>query len=221
MLAAFLSSLVGFAFMVFAPAELSGKTGDFSLYSLLKNFVVCVRLYYGFKVLLIAFIVLLVLSFAVKANRKSIYLSVIFLFASLLAMFIFSFASYFVGRFMCASAVFLILSCAILVGALNNSGEKFFSFALPLMIVPSMLYNLATGLYDIHETNYAVRQAIEEIEECKDAGILEVPFPYIHGETTYSVYYSAEYQLDMENPDGWPNSYMAKYFGVDRVVGTQ
>lgn len=214
------SSLAGYASLVFSPSEINAKVSAQSVYMLFQNFKYCVIIYYGFLPLILVYIVLLVLCLRRNDSRKFIISSLVCFAASLFANYIFTFGTNYPGRCASTSSIYLILALGILAGFLYRNEERQWSVIIPLLIVPSLFFNLVFGLDDIRLTNYISRQVVSYIEDCKSSGITEVKYPIIEGATTYSIYYSGT-QVNINTPDIWPNNSMAKYFGVEKVYGVE
>ena len=74
------------------------------------------------------------------------------------------------------------------------------------------------GLPDIRDTHALLQYNEDFITECAARGEKEVELWRPYARTSWSALEGLAY-LNADDPDDWPNVYMAKYYGVDRVIG--
>lgn len=213
-------SVLGYMSMIFSPAELNAKAGNLGVYEFTRNFVECTKVYYQFLPLIISAVVLFVVCIHQSGWNDVIFSAVVFFITSLFANYIYIFAAYYPGRGASVPLIFLVLSNGLFVSQIRLAKQNVIASMVSVLLIPTLFYEIVVGMDDIHNTNYVVKQVVNYIEESKADGIPEVKYPYVHSVTPYSIYYSG-YQVNLETPDAWPNVYMAKYFGVEKIIGVE
>ena len=79
---------------------------------------------------------------------------------------------------------------------------------------------LAEATRDIGKTYIEIRQNEAYIEECRAKGIMDIELPLLtSARTEYSIAYQGGSYLNTETSQTWPNADMAKYYGVDSIIG--
>ena len=74
------------------------------------------------------------------------------------------------------------------------------------------------GVSDILRTNYLLTFNEQLITAAAENGERDVQLPRFYAETKYSAIEGLPY-LELDDPNDWSNVYMAKYYGVDSVIG--
>lgn len=213
------SVAAGFAFLISAPAELKNKIGDeFSLMKVFSGaFQVIGFMQSLFWPLCIATAVLLVLCFLLCKEKKQIIHACILIVTALAAAFCLAIGRYIPERSFFFTVAVLIMANTMMCAMLIDKKREliFCAIAVLLLFMPKELYY---GALDIHST-YSRAKANEIcIEENVRNGVCEIRVPVVSGETKYSALYDMKY-LDRFDAATWPNCYMAKYFGADRICG--
>lgn len=212
------SMLAGFLYMMLAPAETVNKSAEMTLKVLLGNFVETGQMYLHFWPLLLCFPLFYALAVYRKVDLKTRLLSLVLLFGSLAGQFVLTFAMYCAGRSMHIALVLLLAADAVLLSRLYDLPGR--NVVIALCCVGGLLMGRGwfVGLPDIRDTHYLLQYNEDFIAECAANGEREVQLPRPYAKTSYSALEGLAY-LNTEDPDDWPNVYMAKYYGVDRVIG--
>ena len=212
------SMLGGFAYMMSAPAETVNKSAEMTLPVLLANFVETGRMYLRFWPLLVSFAVFYALALYRKVDLKTRLLSLVLLFGSLAGQFVLTFAMYCAGRSMHIALVLLLLSNAVLLARLYDLPGRNVLIAALLAGMCFMARSWFVGLPDIRDTHYLLQYNEDFIADCAARGEREVQLWRPYAKTSWSALEGLAY-LNPEDPNDWPNVYMAKFYGVDKVIG--
>lgn len=210
----------GYGIMLQIPAEMQAKQGTLTLQTLLNNFNTATEmLAQNLMALLIIWGCCFTLGILFRVDQKRLTLSALFAFGAVAANYMLTVAAYFPARCLCTSCMLLILASAMLVTELHQ--EQFLRAVracagVTLAIV--FVFSLVAGCYDICRTDIQVREREQMIEEMKAAGERDLVLPCIYGETKYSAFWNTT-DLNTETSDTWPNTQMAKYYGVDSILG--
>ena len=202
-----------------APAQWMNKSAEFSVMNLFMNIVSATEQYETFGILLIAYAVLLVFNICEETDARKIWLSVVLVLGSLAANYIMIFAAYYPSRSAVGAVCLLIAADMVLlrpmIGNKRRNAVAVSALAvLVLMTVPEVL----RGGKDIAATWMRMTQNETRILESKENGDLDVEVPNFYPVTKYSAIHDLKY-LDMEDASSWPNHAMAKYYGVDSIIG--
>ena len=216
-LLALVSMLAGFAYMMLAPAETVNKSAEMTFTVLLANFVETGRMYLRFWPLLVCFAVFYALALYRGVDLKTRLLSLVLLFGSLAGQFVLTFAMYCAGRSMHIALVLLLLSDAVLLSRLYDLPGRNLLIAALLAGMFLMARAWFVGLPDIRQTHYLLQYNEDFAAACSARGEREIELPRPYAETSWSALEGLPY-LNPDDPDDWPNVYMAKYYGVDQVI---
>ena len=212
------SMLAGFAYMMLAPAETVNKSAEMTFTVLLANFVETGRMYLRFWPLLLCFPLFYALALYRKVDLKTRLLSLILLFGSLAGQFVLTFAMYCAGRSMHIALVLLLAADAVLLARLYDLPGR--NVLIALCCVGGLLMGRGwfVGLSDIRDTHALLQYNEDFITECAARGEKEVELWRPYAKTSYSALEGLAY-LNTDDPGDWPNVYMAKFYGVDKVIG--
>lgn len=213
------AAMVGYVTIYLAPAQWTNKSVDGTLGDFIYSFLYAGRMYLNFWVLLLAFVVLFFFSVWMKADQKRLFLAVVFLAGSLVANFMLAFAAYYPERSAVGAFVFLVCADAILCGTLLEDRKAWLPLlAATLVLICCSAKPVYYGGLDILRTYRGVRENIQTIEECREAGILDISLPLVEGRTKFSAAYFTKY-LDTQDSTSWPNASMARHYGVNSIIG--
>ncbi len=218
---ALFSAVGGYLFMLTRPAELVNKAA-FTWEALRAGLHAALLMYRELLFPFLLFFALLGLAVYQKRDRKRILTASIFCIGSLAANFIMSFASYYPARCAAIPAALLLLADAILAHDVfapvlqHRTGKRTVTAVIALSLLLA-LYPLMVGTKDIVTTGLAMRDAERLLEEAAQNGETEVHLPILKSETKYGVLFELKY-LDTD-PETWPNHDMAKFHGLDAVIG--
>lgn len=217
------TAAIGYLTMLLSPAQASRQASDVALGAIIKRFLDVFEIYYhAFRVLLIVWAVLLVVAFCYSVERKQLVISGAFLAISLLSMALLSITSYAVGRHYAINAFFLIVAITVLANALVSKGNvRYLVYCICAYVLMNNIWSLWEGTYDIYSV-YQQHSARETyIYSEKEKGNDDVIYvPIISSQTSYSCKYDL-LDLQVDDTDVWPNSAIAKYYGIEKIYGTR
>ena len=190
-----ISAFLGFVYMMAAPAESANKSAEFSI---------AVLFYY--------------LALKKGVNQRIRVLSAIFLLGSLAGHFVLTFAMYCAGRSTFIGLVLLITANALLFVPLFDGAQKRLLCLLCAICLGFTAYWGFVGIRDIQRTHYLISFNEQLITEASANGEAHVQLPRHYANTKYSAVEGLPY-LNTEDVNDWPNVYMAKYYGVETVIG--
>lgn len=213
-----LAMLIGFALMLFTPGEIGNKSAEFSLRVLLANFADTALYYLRFWPLLVFYGVLYFAHRAKGLSQDERLLSLVFFGGSLAGHFVLTFALYCAGRSTYIALILLLCACGILAFALFEGGMRRPITAVCVLCLCFTAYWGYRGVSDILRTNYLLTFNEQLITAAAENGERDVQLPRFYAETKYSAIEGLPY-LELDDPNDWSNVYMAKYYGVDSVIG--
>ena len=204
--------------MMLAPATAANKSAEMRLSVLFGNFVETGLFYLRFWPLLVSFGLFSFLAVKSGMDLRRRILALIYLLGSLAGHFVLTFALYCAGRSTYIGLVLLLAANALLFPPLLEGAGKKLLPGLCTVCLIFTVWMVAVGVRDILRTDYLLDFNRELIEEAAANGEtdLQVPRPYAH--TKYSALEGLPY-LNTEDSTDWPNVYMAKYYGVDSIIG--
>lgn len=216
--AALVCALLGFIFMISAPAEFENKLAEMNFGTLRINFIAALDMLKSFAVLPVSFAVLACAHFYLVKEKRTLLFSFVLALGALCANFVHIFAGYYPGR--CASfcvVLFVAADIALAAGLLETDARLPIKCAAAALVV-IFAYNLAFGVNDVFSTHIKISENEQRIEECREAGIMNVELPMFVTHSKYSAVSGLKY-LDTETYDTWPNNHMAAYYGVESIIG--
>ncbi len=213
-----LAAAAGYALLMRMPGEAANKAGSLELEKLLNRMVGVSRLYLEhFKVLTLAWGVLMTLALLAKVPAGRTGLSLIFFLGGAAAAYELIAASYIPERCLCTTALLLLIADGILLTELlpggNRPGVLCAAAALGLVFA----FSFTGGFLDVRDTRLQANLREQSILAQRRGGSSTVYVTRISPATPYSPAYG-QMDLNTEDPDSWPNCYMARYYGVERVV---
>lgn len=212
------SMLAGFFFMMLAPAESVNKSAEMRFDVLISNFVENFRYFLRFWPLLLSFVLFYFLACKKHIDLSTRLLSLVYLFGALAGHFVLVFAMYTAGRSTYIGLVLLLCANAALFVPLFEGEHRRLLAVLCVLCLLVAAYKTFIGVRDIRDTHALLRYNEELITASAAAGEHEVQLPRPYAKTSYSALEGLAY-LNTDDPDDWPNAYMAKFYGVDRVIG--
>ena len=218
MLLSLAAVLIGFVYLMVAPATAANKSAEMKLAVLLGNFVETGLFYLRFWPLLLSFVLFYLLLRRDETARARRLLALVYLFGSLAGHFVLTFALYCAGRSTYIGLILLIAANALLFVQLWECGREKLLCALCALCLLVTAYKVVTGVQDIRRTHMLLRYNEELIEECLQNGERDIQVPRPYPKTKYSALEGLGY-LNTEDPADWYNIYMAKYYGADSLIG--
>ncbi len=215
-----LGACVGLAMMALAPAESVNKLSEFSFLKLLEIF--------GIALFVMARLFpLILLSFALfkrarseHADKRLLITVLVLASGALVSNFIMLLASNYPMRCGTPCIFLTVFVTALLYATVKNRtfGKKtqncfkLFVVAIGLAVLLGIA-DTANTYVVLTENEAIVQTALENGETHVE---LKTPTPL----TKYNPLWRLIY-LDSENPDHWPNFYVAKYYGLQSVIGSK
>ena len=210
--------LVGFLTMMLAPAESANKSAEMRMEVLFANFLENAAYYLRFWPLLLSFALLYRLAWKKAVERRLRLLSLVYVFGSIAGHFVLTFAMYTAGRSTYIGLILLLTANALLFVPLWETEHKRTLAALGALCLLLTVWKVTVGVRDIRRTHGLLQYNEEFIAACAAAGERSVEVYRPYAGTSWSALEGLAY-LNTEDPDDWPNVYMAKYYGVDRIIG--
>ena len=212
-------AMMGYISIYLAPAQWVNKSANMSLFVLLGNMEIATRMYQSFGVLAAAALVLLILNFRIATPAKTMLLAGVFIVGSLAANYIMIFAGYYPERSTVCAFVFLVTALAILLPAVLETDQwKTMTVCVLAVLILATMPAFLTGLRAVATSYQDLRDNESRIYEQRDNGVAHVKIPMVYAESKYSAVYFMKY-LDTEDVYSWPNDAMAKYYGVESILG--
>lgn len=212
-------AVFGYVSIYLAPAQWVNKGAEISLTGLINSFIKITMMYESYLPLLILSAVLFAANIMKKSDTKMMVLAAVLFLGALAANYIMVFAAYYSPRSAVGAVLFHIAANVALMEAISWDKEYQVKNAcviavLILMTIPQLL----VGVRCIGVTWKHAHANERLIQESKENGIMHVEVPVITPENQYSAMCGLKY-LDTENPYTWPNGAMAKYYGVETIIG--
>ena len=211
---------IGYLIMLLYPTS-SSKIGAFTISSLLHNMVDLFTSYYTrHQSLLILLAILFVIATHFKIDKKEIVIALAYFFISLISVAMLSIASYLADRSLGVGAIFLVLAMFQLMQAIRSSVRtECVAYCLAAYFIVSSVMIVWDGTYDIYDTYRQNAEREAYIEEQLAQGETVVTVPIIYPMTKYSCKYILTDLTTIEEPYLWPNPYIAKYYGLEKIYG--
>ena len=218
LLAALISAVLGFAFMMLSPSELSGRTSQFSIGVIAHNIqrVVSAPQQY-LLVLYCAFAALFTVCIVAKMDKTVLITAAIFLLGNIASIVVFTFAVYFPARSLCVPTIFLITPCLMMLDALTEKGFRYLLAPLTAVSFTVCVFSFVLGVGDIAVVYYESKQREAAIYQAIEAGEDFVQIYQYSGNTKYNGAYSLPDAY--EDCGVWPNYDMAQYYGIGAISG--
>lgn len=211
----------GYLFLLNLPAEKLNKAGSFALESLVNNLPKVLKLFRRHLLTLcILWAVLMGLAILLKTERRRQLISLLFALGAAGGTLMLIAASYRPERCLCTTALFLLIACGILFADLLKTRVDLACNAAVCALCVVFLLSFEAGVKDIRKTQQLFYEREAYILSQKSQGVTEVVCERIYPETEYSAAYGLQ-DLNKEDPNSWPNCYMARYYGVSTIIMAQ
>lgn len=212
-------AFLGFLMIVNAPAQALNKLTEFSIVNMLTTFGVALLMLASIFPIILLYVVFFRRALREKTDRRVLLTSLIIAAGALASDFVLVFAKYYALRCSISFIFLSIFATALLYGNLQNQDfgrnerklSKLFAVALSLAIVIGLADNVVTfSVIEDHKETIAeaIDDGVGEVELCR-------PVPF----TKYNALWGLRY-LDIRSADGWPNTFFARYYGLEKVYGT-
>lgn len=210
------ASVVGFVFLMTAPAESAGRMAELSISALADNLkTVLLATKERLLILYCLYAVLLVIGWK-RIDRRRLIASMVLVVGGIGSLAAFIFASYFISRHFCFTAFFQILACVMLIVPEEKENGKLFYRCMAAVLTVLFVFNAFIAAIDIVGTFVNYRERLATIEQAKTKGETGLTLPPLLGSSEYSA--AMRYDLSVD-PNAWPNVDFARYHGLDWVAG--
>lgn len=216
-----LAGIAGYVAMVFSPGELQSKNAGFSALRLLYQTEKVADRFHVIWVVIAALVVLFFLSAAMHVDRGRMLLAGVLTCGGVGAGLIFALARFYPYRSLAGSMLLLTLACGVLTRSLLEVQKtKRATLCLLTLLTLSLCYHCPHGMKDVYLVHTAVAENRQTLMQQKADGETDIRLPVLTAETKYSAVDGLIY-LSTSNEEYWSNLYMAKYYGVGSILGTQ
>ena len=212
-----LFAVLGYAVMLSMPAQASNKSGGLTAELLVRRFAVCSGMLVKYLLpLLIPLALILFFKFD-SLPRKKLILSGLFALAGVCANYMPLAASYYPERCLCTPVLLLIMALLFPLSEFAKR-EYCMNFCLVCAVVICLSAPfILTGSADIVSCHRQHAQREQTIAAAVDAGERDVTANVVIPQTRWSGYWGVRDLTD--DPDTWPNHDMARYYGLDSLIG--
>ncbi len=213
-----LCGFFGMALMVFSPAESRNKLSAFSILKFLEVFGIGLFVLACIAPILILWYVLFKRIKREENTERLQSTAVILLLGALAANFVLLMANNYPLR--CSQpCIFLsTLSTALLWGSLKDRSFGKWERPVCLAFAVALCLAILTASVDNLQTRLCINRNEQVIAAAKESGVrhveLEVPTPWTHYNALHGIVY-----VGQEETSDWPNTYIARYYGLDSVIG--
>lgn len=212
-----LFAALGYAVMLSMPAQAANKSGGLTADMLVRRFAVCSGMLVKYLLpLLIPLVLILFFKFD-SLPRKKLILSGLFALAGVCANYMPLAASYYPERCLCTPVLLLIMALLFPLSEFAKR-EYCMNFCLACVLVICLTVPfILTGCADIVSCHRQHAQREQTIAAAVDAGEGDVTANVVIPQTRWSGYWGVRDLTD--DPDTWPNHDMARYYGLDSLIG--
>ena len=209
-----LLSCAGYLSMLLSPGERSNKYDQYSPVVLREHFITALNQYRKLWILLLVLGVLIISAVYLHRGRERVLVAVTLGAGSLAANFIFVFAAYYPSRATFYSALLLVAAIAILLPEVMSVPGKVILLCAVWALGLVTCYQVLIGVNDIYNVRGQFCANEQIIAQAKEQGQLDVTVNRLTCETEYA---TVDYSGD-DNPEDWPNTAIARYYGLNSIV---
>ena len=210
-----LASIVGFVFMMIAPAEWRNKATNGSFSTIFINFGTAVGVVALMAVPLTMFTVLILRARKDEAKKPMCVVALILMLGALASNFMMVIAAYYALRSTIGFISLTLFAVTLLLSQESFEFKKTFKI-ISSVLVASFVFAISIGLADITRSFVLLKRNEDIMISAKENGEMVVGIPDVEPITRFSCCYRIIY-VNEENPYNWPNDVMAKYYGLDCV----
>ncbi len=218
MIASFVLALAGFAFLLTAPGESVKIEKSLNAEYLLKNLNSILYVCKTFWPVIAVTDILFVVAVCAKADKNTLLAAAALVLVAMANMASALIAYYVPERIFVIPVVLLVVASAMLAVELfgKNTALSMVVHTLPILIAPLFV---VLGVIDIMYADYQItlneQTMISDAAAGKDTSYIDV----IDAGSKYPALYNGIYIS--EDPETWPNDSMAKYYGIDQIIGVK
>lgn len=217
LLIAWMAGVLGFLFMMTAPAE-SGRAAQKNLIAIAKNIQQVVEMpQKALLPLFILYAVFLTIAAIKKYDKKVIEFTIILFLGSIVSIIVFTFAVYFPWHALCPATMWMIIADLTLLNELLGEKRRYLLSALTTGLAMYCAFSFVLAVGDVGVLYLESRQREAAIIEAKKQGQDPVKVHQYSSNTKYAVNYLMP---DLyEDSTLWPNYDVAKYYDVPAISG--
>ena len=214
-----IAAAMGFMVFLLSPGEMDTHTGSFHLGTMIKMLITIFLAYYKYtKLLLICFAIFMTMAVSFHVDKKEIGISVFCILISLVSAAVLCAGSYLAERSLGVSVFFVIVANINLMQALRNTNsQECVVYCICWYFIISNVMTFWNGSYDIFDTNRRWHARDCYIREQVSSGVKVLQVPFLEPATTFCCLYGLEDVETKESGEVWPNSVIAKYYGLDKI----
>lgn len=210
---------VGFVLMLLAPGTGKNKVSAEGMSGYIYNFLEAMDMYVNHLIWLVIIFVVLFVCAVFLGYKKNLLVSLIFFLASLCVNFMHIVAAYYPERNMLAPTLYLIVAVGMLLEEYRKGSYEMVVISVCCILFLFSSVQFFHGGVDIYSTYVQHVKRDVMAEEQKDSGSRDLTLPKIIVSTKYSAQYGLA-DLDSSEKNVWFNRVVARYYGVDSVLGT-
>ena len=212
-------AFLGFVSMFLSPGEMKHKPGmGFTRVTFTKTVIDVTQVLSKYAILVYLFVGMLVLALLGRANRRRILLAIALFASALAANYIHVFADHYPPRSSMGMVSLLICANAVILRSVMEETKYMASAVVAAVFaVVTFFPKFLIGFQDISLTYVQMRNNETAIAQALAEGHTTVAIPDVTFKSEYSIRFGADYIK--EDPAQWPNTDMAKYYGIDVIVG--
>lgn len=209
--------ILGYFLIYLCPAERANKAAKSNIHTLIKNFTRCTHKFIACgKILFILWIILLIVALYLHLNKKTLLLSCVCILMALASNYILLFAAYYPDRSCNGTVLFLLQGVVLLTVELFHTKFRAAIGLIGCIFICMSLLPGWRGTKDIYRLYIQSVEREQTIQQEKSAGASTV---YLVPYRTRTKYSAAHGLRDvMKDPTTWPNSSMAYYYSVDKII---
>ena len=212
-----LCAAAGYVVLLSIPAEVAAKvSGGMDLSTLIANIIRAAgKFFLGCWHLFTLWSACFVMGILRKQNPDRLILSGLLFTGAAGSVCMTVIASYFPERCLATACILLILAVALLAAPSRNNGM---TIVMTAVLTVWFAWACWTGTGDIVRCAQQFSAREDVIEQAKALGQRDLALEIVIPETPYSPFWDLR-DLSCEEAETWPNSSMAKYYGVDSIIG--
>lgn len=170
--------------------------------------------------LIVLWLVLFAAALYFNRRHAAVIRSVVFMLVSVALNFMHIVANRYPLRGMLGTTIFLFMADMSLLAMFWESRYEVLVSITAALCMYFAAVSFFPGAYDILQTYHALRARENYIIESREKGDLDLKISVFDTQTEYSAAHDLRY-LKKKTANDWPNLYMARYYGLNSLVGTK
>nr|MBP3258644.1 hypothetical protein [Bacilli bacterium] len=215
-----LGTILGYVVMLVAPGNYVRNEyfydGSSFIVRYLKHFMSCTSVLYNYVMPLIIIVIVALAIILYKEMKLKNNYYYIFFIASMITIYVMIASPYFPERACFGASIFMITSCISLINLIID--DRLIKYVIVTALIIASIYfvkGYARLSHDILEYKNVWKTRIEIINTSKQKGIYDFEFgSYYTTNKRSPIYGLGDLQSD---PDLWPNTSIANYYGINSI----